>query len=75
MDGTVKPEARPELPPLHVEVRFGKGVPGDVQSRSMLAFEKFLRIECKTPAFVLKEEAPDDLKRRRDMTPEQRDNL
>jgi len=67
--------AKPELPPLHVEVRFGKGVPIEVQGPALLAFERHLREIQGVPAEVFKEAIPDDLKRRRDMTPADRKRL
>lgn len=69
------PLAPAPLPPLHVEVRFGAGVPADAQGRALLAFERFLRVDCGVPAEVFKRTMPDDLKRRRDMTDEERKRL
>lgn len=58
----------------HVIVRFGAGVPADVQGRVMLDMEKKLR-ELGVPAEVLKETMEDDSRLRRSMTPEQRARL
>ena len=68
------PEPNP-LPALHVEVRFGSGISGDAQGRALLALEKFLRVECGVPAQCFKQTMADDLKRRRDMTDEDRRRL
>ena len=57
-----------------VIVEFGVAVDPDLQGRAMLYLEKFLR-EQGVPAEVLKATMPDDLKSRRDMTPEQRAKL
>lgn len=63
------------LPPFQVEVRFGSGVSGDVQGRALLMLERYLRETLGVPAQVFKEAKPDDLKRRRDMTDEDRRRL
>lgn len=65
---------RKTLPPYRVEVSFGSGIPSDAQGVVMLAMERTLR-EMGYPAEVFKETMPDDLKRRRDMTPEDRERL
>lgn len=62
------------LPPHHVRVDFGAGIPGDVQGPALLAFERYMR-ERGIPAEVYKATMPDDLRRRRDMTDEERHNL
>lgn len=72
---TLEPSARPALPPLHVEVRFGTGVPADAQGKALLALERHLRETLGVPAECFKETMPDDLKRRRDMTEEDRKKL
>lgn len=61
------------LEPLHVEVRFGKDIPGPVQGAAMLAFEKELR--RRAPGLwieVFKEAKGDDSKLRAMMTKEER---
>ena len=63
------------LPAYHVEVRFGSGVSGDAQGRALLALERYLRETLGVPAEVYKEARPDDLKRRRDMTDDDRRRL
>lgn len=65
-----------DLPPLHVLVKFGKDVPGDVQAKALFAFEKNLR--ALAPGLwieVFKEIKGDDSKLRALMTPEQRKSL
>jgi hypothetical protein len=69
-----KPITRP-LPPYHVEVKFGSAIGNDAQGRALLMLEKYMRLTLGEPAEIYKETMPDDLKRRRDMTPEQRENL
>ncbi len=65
-----------ELPPLHVVVRFGSGISGDVQARSLLEFERILRKNSGGQWLeVLKEIMGDDSKLRAMMTPEQRKRL
>ena len=66
--------AVPGLPPFHVLVDFGSGVPSDLQGVVLLAMERSLR-EAGCPAEVYKRAAPDDSKLRRSMTPEQRSKL
>lgn len=68
------PEA-PPLPAFHVEVHFGRAIPGDVQGKALLALERYLRETLGVPAEVYKATMPDDLKRRRDMTDEDRKRL
>ena len=58
----------------HVIVKFGKGIPNDLQGVVMLAMEKSLR-ERGVPAEVFKETMPDDSKLRRLMTVEERAKL
>lgn len=67
--------AAPPLPAYHVEVKFGSGITGDVQGRALLALERYLRETVGVPAQVFKATMPDDLKRRRDMTGEDRRRL
>lgn len=62
------------LPPFHVIVDFGRSIPSDVQGVVMLAMERTLR-EQAIPAEVFKRTMADDLKSRRNMTPEQRAKL
>ena len=65
-----------ELAPLHVVVRFGSGISGDVQARSLLQFERILRTMSGGDWIeVFKEIMGDDSKLRNLMTPEQRDKL
>jgi len=68
--------AMKELAPLHVVVRFGSGVSGDVQARSLLEFERVLRrmMPGEWPE-VFKDIMGDDSKLRNLMTPEQRNKL
>ena len=58
----------------HVIVKFGRGIPSDEQGKTMLAMEKSLR-EAGVPAEVFKAYMGDDLKRRSEMTNEQREKL
>ena len=67
--------APPRLHPNHVEVKFGAAIPADAQGKALLAMERYLRETLGVRAECYKQAMPDDLKRRRDMTPEQRDNL
>jgi len=65
-----------ELAPLHVVVRFGSGISGDVQARSLLEFERVLRANSDGQWIeVFKEIMGDDSKLRNLMTPEQRNKL
>jgi hypothetical protein len=66
---------KPTLPAHHVRVDFGAGIPGSVQGPALLLLERYLRETCGVPAQVFKQTLPDDLKRRRDMTDEQRATL
>lgn len=63
------------LPAHHVEVAFGAGIPGDAQGRALLAMERYFRETLGIPALCYKATMPDDLKRRRDMTDEERRDL
>jgi hypothetical protein len=61
---------------LHVVVRFGSGISGDVQARSLLEFERILRKNSEGLwVEVFKEIMGDDSKLRAMMTPEQRNRL
>lgn len=62
--------------PLHVEVRFGTGIPSAIQGAALLAFENKLR-ELAPDLWieVFKEAKGDDSKLRNMMTPEQRARL
>ena len=65
-----------ELAPLHVVVRFGSGISGDVQARSLLQFERILRTMSGGDWIeVFKEIMGDDSKLRAMMTPDQRAKL
>lgn len=59
----------------HVIVSFGDEISGDVQGLALLHLERYLRETLGVKAECYKETMPDDLKRRRDMTPAQRENL
>jgi len=59
---------------LHVFVRFGSGIPHDIQAESLLAFEKALR-RLGVRAEVFLESKGDDSKLRAAMTPQQRAKL
>lgn len=63
-----------DMPPYHVVVRFGRGVPSDWQSRTLFAMEKTLR-ENGVPAEVFKETMADDSKLRSRMTEAERAKL
>ena len=65
---------QPQLPPFHVIVDFGDGIPGDAQGVVLLAMERSLR-EMGIPAEVYKEDAKDDSKLRLSMTEEKRMSL
>lgn len=67
----------PPLPDLHVEVRFGKAIPPDVQGKALLQFERHLRdlTDHKLWIEVFKEAKGDDSKLRMLMTPEERAKL
>lgn len=68
------PPGPPTIPPFHVIVNFGSGVPGDAQGIVMLAMEKSLR-EMGFPAEVFKERMKDDSNLRNSMTTEKRKSL
>ena len=58
----------------HITIKFGNGIPPDLQGWAMLAMERMLR-EKGVPAEVFKETMADDSKLRRLMTVEQREKL
>jgi len=64
-----------QIPSHHVIVTFGPGISSDVQGRALLKLERYLREELGVKAEVFKITMDDDLKRRRDMTAEQRESL
>ena len=66
-----------DLPPLHVQVSFGKAIPSEIQGSAMLAFEKKLRELSGNNLWieVFKEAKGDDSKLRAMMTREQRAKL
>lgn len=63
--------------PLHVIVKFGDGIPYNVQAKGLFEFEKLLRnlSEPRLWIEVFKETKGDDSKLRVMMTPEQRAKL
>ncbi len=63
-----------EIPPHHIIVKFGGGIPAEAQGPALLVMERWLR-EYGVSAEVYKETMVDDLKSRRNMTEEQRANL
>ena len=63
------------LDPLHVNVKFGDGVPSDAQGPALLAFEKNLRSLTKLDVRVFKDRMGDDSKLRVKMTTAQREAL
>lgn len=65
------------LDPLHVEVRFGTGIPGAIQGPALLDFERRLRelSDNKLWVEVFKQIKGDDSKLRIMMTPEERAKL
>ena len=65
----------PSLPPYHVELKFAANIDGDTQGRLMLAWERLAREQLGVPVELVKATMPDDLKRRRDMTDEDRRRL
>jgi len=65
----------PTLPAMHVEVKFGRGVDADTQGRLLLAWERLAREQLGVPVELYKAGMADDLKRRRDMTPDERKRL
>ena len=64
-----------ELPPNHVEVKFGSAIGAAAQGCALLAFERYLRKLTAAPIEVFKETMPDDSKLRVMMTPEERARL
>lgn len=65
------------IPPLHVVVQFGSGIPSDVQGPALLAFEKILRDLTNHKLWIetFKEAKGDDSKLRMAMTAEERAKL
>lgn len=63
------------LDPLHVEVKFGSGVPYDARGTALMALERRLREVTGLNCEVFVEAKGDDLKARSEMTPEQRAKL
>lgn len=63
------------LPPMHVEVKFGRGVTADQQGVLLLAWERLAREQMGVGVELYKATRPDDLARRRDMTDEDRKRL
>lgn len=64
-----------ELPPLHVIVKFGRGIPLDAQGTALMAFERRLRDVTGLNCEVFLESKGDDSRLRSEMTPEQRAKL
>ena len=58
-----------------VTVKFDETIPPEAQGVALLAFEKQLRSLTGMDVRVFKDKMGDDLKRRREMTLVQRDNL
>lgn len=67
--------AAPVLPPNHVELKFAPNIDGDTQGRLMLAWERLAREQMGVPVELYKATREDDLKRRRDMTQDDRRRL
>lgn len=66
----------PELKPLHVEVKFGSAIPGEVQGKALLEFERLLRAMMPGKWIeTFKENKGDDSKLRMMMTKEERAKL
>jgi hypothetical protein len=63
------------IPANHVIVNFGSAITGDVQGKALLHLERYMRETLGVKAECYKATMADDNKRRRDMTPEQRDRL
>lgn len=69
------------IPPLHVKVDFGSGVPHDIQGTALLEFERMLRrlsVQHGNEMLwieVFKDSKGDDSKLRVMMTPEERAKL
>jgi len=65
-----------EIEPLHVVVKFGNDISGDVQAKALFEFEKMLRVLSGGQWIeVFKEIKGDDSKLRNLMTPAQRAQL
>lgn len=65
-----------DIDPLHVVVKFGKDIPGDVQAKGLFEFEKTLRaLSGGQWIEVFKEIKGDDSKLRNLMTPAERAKL
>ena len=65
-----------KIEPLHVIVRFGSDIPGDVQAKALFEFEKLLReLSPHQWIEVFKEIMGDDSKLRNLMTVEERGKL
>ena len=62
------------IPDHHVIVKFGAGIPSNLQSKAVFDMEVFLRTSG-VAAEVFKETKADDSKLRRNMTKEQRERL
>lgn len=69
------PMAGESLPLNHIEIRFAPNIDGDTQGRLMLAWERLAREQMGVPVELYKATKDDDLKRRRDMTSEDRKRL
>lgn len=66
----------PELKPLHVEVKFGSAIPGEIQGKALLEFERLLRAMMPGKWIeTFKENKGDDSKLRMMMTKEERAKL
>lgn len=65
----------PALPDHHVIVKFGNGIPYDLQCRMLMAWEKELRGRTDQRVEVFANARGDDSKPRNAMTPEQRAKL
>lgn len=64
------------IPPLHVVVKFGQGIPSAVQGRALLEFERILRSMLPGEWIeTFKEAKGDDSKLRSMMTPDERAKL
>lgn len=63
------------IPKLHVEIKWGEGIPNTARGRAMLAFEQHLRQLTGLWVEVFNETKLDDSKLRRSMTTEERSRL
>lgn len=63
------------IPKLHVEIKWGEGVPNTVRGRAMLALERHLREMTGLWIEVFNETRPDDSRLRVMMTEEERARL